>query len=594
MARTVSQGRSTATRALFFMLIVAGFVLAVFWRLYDIQVARAERYTEKALHLTARTAYIPARRGDILDRNGDKLATSIEMRKIVANPQQIENPERAAQLIARILDLDERKLAKAFSSQRSYYLVAEKVPIEKAIQIAELRLRGIFLRTDYKRVYPYGSLCSPLLGYLALKTDDQLATDTAQAGIELAYNDLLAGRPGYITGQFDEKGMLIPETEVERVDPLDGLNLVLTIDREIQYVAEQELKAAIERHQATCGTVIVMDPTNGDILALANYPSYDPNAYFKVKDYGCMLNRAVAMTYEPGSTLKALTVAAALDEGVVAPDTPLYLPEKLKVGKHTIGEAHHRAAGTYTVTQILEHSYNVGAVRIAQILGAEKLYERLRAFGLGEKTGIDLAREQSGYVPSLEAWAPTTFANIPFGQGLTVTPLQMLRAVAAFANDGIMQTPHLMKYSEDPSTSNKHFWEPDPGRKVVSRQTAEAMTRLLTKVVDEGTGVEARIPGYSVAGKTGTAQMANPEGRGYLRGHYVASFVGYAPATKPAFAMIVVIVDPKNGYYGGQVAAPVFREVGKAVLQKLRIPPDRPQEQTSATADVKQKVKPAD
>lgn len=567
--------RSIEKRALFFVFLVFVVFIAICAKLASIQVVNAEWIVEKASHLSERKKLLPAKRGEIMDRNREKLAITIEARKIVADPLQVENKEKAAKELSKLLGVDKEQILNKLYSNRRYVILAEEVPLELAIKVVSKNLGLIYLERDYRRIYPYGSLLCHALGFVQKKADEKTGGEKGGEGLEYVYNSLLSGKEGHIIAQVDRKGNIIPGTVREKISSFNGLNLVTTIDKEIQFVAERELENCIKEWEAKSGCVIVMDPKNGEILAMASYPAYNLNDFGKVKDSTYKLNRAIREVIEPGSTIKALTVAAILEEGLFAADSWLYLPEEIKIGGYTIGEAHHRPAGSYTVGDILIHSYNVGAVRLAERLGAERLYSYLLRFGISEKTGIDLGGEQRGFLPSPENWSKTTIANIPFGQGLSSTPLQVLRAVSSFANGGIMTRPHFLKYTFEAGNSTIHKWEPEPGVRVVSAQTSKVMTNLLEKAVSDGTGKEAQISGYSVAGKTGTAQKVNPNGKGYLKGHYISSFVGYAPASNPAFSMIVVIDDPRKGYYGGQVAGPAFRRIGEFVLKHMRIPPDK-------------------
>lgn len=561
-------------RALVVTFLVITILVVLSAKVAFIQIVNAEKIINKASHLSLRKVEIPSRRGEILDRNGSRLAITVEARKVVADPLQIENKEKAARELSKILGIDKKEILKKLNTNRRYVCIAREVPLEVAIKVTRKNLGLVYLERDYKRIYPYGSLASHVIGFVSKNEDAKTGQDMGGEGLEYTYNKLLAGKPGYLIAQLDARKNVIPGTVKEKVPAADVLNLVITIDKEIQYFAEKKLQECIEKQKAKSGSVIIMNPKNGEILAMASYPGYDLNKFNKVKDMNVMMNRAIRFQYEPGSTIKAITVAAAIEEGIVAPDSKIYLPEKLEIGSYKIGEAHHRKAGIYTVEEILTHSYNVGAVKLAQMLGPNKLYSYLVSFGLSRKTGIDLNGEQDGYVPPLGTWSKTTIANLPFGQGLSATPLQILRAFSVFANDGIMVQPHLLMYSYNAENGTKCYFTSPLGEKVISKQTAEVMTKLLEKVVAEGAGRLAKIPGYSTAGKTGTAQIPNPKGKGYLKGHYVASFVGFAPVSDPAIAMIVVIEDPKKEHYGGQVAAPLFREIGQFALKQLRILPD--------------------
>ncbi len=565
---------SIEKRALTVTFLVLLVLLALCTKTFSIQVVNAEKIIKKAKHLSYRKVKVPSRRGEIFDRNGSRLAITVEARKVIADPLQIENKERASRELSEILGIDEKEIYKKLNTNRRYVCIAREVPLEKAIKVTRKSLGLVYLERDYMRIYPYGALACHVIGFVSKNEDEKTGQSVGGEGLEYTYNKLLTGKPGYLIAQVDAKKNIIPGTVKEKIPAADVLNIVITIDKEIQYFVEKRLEECVKKQGAKGGSVVVMNPKSGEILAMASYPSYDLNNFSKVKDMSVMVNKAIRFQYEPGSTIKALTVAAVIEDGILAPDSKIYLPEKLEIGSYKIGEAHHRQAGSYSVEEILTHSYNVGAVRLAQKLGPEKLYHYLVSFGLSQKTGIDLNGEQTGYVPPTETWSKTTIANLPFGQGLSATPLQVLRAISVFANDGIMVQPFLLKYSYNDENGTKCFFTPQPGVKVISRQTAEVMTKLLEKVVTEGTGKLAKIPGYSTAGKTGTAQIPDPEGKGYLKGHYIASFVGFAPTSNPEVAIIVVIEEPKKERYGGQVAAPVFKDIGEFALKHLRVLPD--------------------
>lgn len=566
--------RSIEIRSLVVVILFFLFFLVLIANLARIQIVKADKLSQKAGHLSLKKVTIPAKRGEIVDKDGQKLAITIETKKLIADPILVKEKRRTSSVLSGLIDVKKDKLLEKLQKNTRYVVLKESISLEKSERIKEESLPGIFFEPNYSRVYPNDSLACHVIGFVNKQINKDTGQYLGKEGLEYVYNNMLSGKPGYVIAQFDRSGKVIPGTEKERVNAYDGLNLVTTIDKEIQYFAEKELSKCMEEHQADWGTVIVMNPKNGEIYAMVSYPRYNPNEFSKVKNKDVFINNCVRTVYEPGSTMKPLTVAACIEEGLVAPDTAIYLPEKLKVGGYTIGESHHRSEGMYTVTEIIAESYNIGAVKLAEKLGENKFYSYMQAFGLGQQTNIDLNGEQSGYLPTPESWSKSTFANLPFGQGLSATPLQVLRAISVFANDGALVNPHLMKYAYDIESGTKTRWDDSKDVKVVSNQTAKIMTDLLEVAVEKGTGNLAQVPGYRVAGKTGTAQIPDIENGGYLNS-FVASFVGYAPVSEPRISIIVVISNPKGLHYGGSIAGPVFSKIAEFSLVHLGIPPDK-------------------
>lgn len=536
-----------------------------------IQVVQADEIISKAQSNSYRKIILPARRGDIEDRTGDKLAITRHYKKVCASPVLVSDVESTARTIAELTGVDVSALIKKLEKDTTYVELVDGVDLKTAAALVEKRLNGVWLEDDYRRIYPYDNLACQVIGFVGKEINPDTLQPEGMEGLEYYYNDLLSGTPGYEIARYYYGNVMIPGTLKERVEAFDGLNLRISIDREIQFVAESELKKCIEEQEARSGTVVVMDSQTGEILAAASYPDFNLNEFNKVEDDSCYLSLAYRVIYEPGSTIKPITVAAAIEEGIFAPDSVLHLPEKIEVGGYRIGESHHRPEGDYTLADILIHSYNVGAVKIAEKLGRERLYQYLYNFGLGQKTEVDINGEQTGLLAPPEQWHPSTFANIPFGQGSSVTPLQVLRAINVFATGGYLVQPHFM-VSASGKEGNRIEWEPSYRKKVISEQTCRIMTDMMIKVVEEGTGKKARIKGYTVAGKTGTAQV--PGEGGYKKDAFVSSFAGFVPASSPAITAIVVIHEPQKEHYGGEVAGPVFSRVCEFALRHLGVPPD--------------------
>lgn len=561
--------------AFFFILVGFLFIAA---RVVIIQAVNPDYFIEKAEYNLTQKLFLPAKRGDIEDRSGEKLAITIPLKKICCNPYYLKDKENVARVLKKYLHLSDSKIWEKLDSGNRYVVIAEKLPVDVAEKIRlEAKENMLWIEDDFLRVYPNGNLASHVLGFVVPSVVDGVFQYDGKEGAEYYYNDLLRGKPGYVKAQFySSVGAIVPQTIREKIEPKDGKNLILTIDKDLQYFVENALQEQVKSQEARAGSAIVIDSKTGEVLAMASYPSFNPNEYYKVDDESCYINRCYRAVYEPGSTFKTITIAAALNEGLIHPDKVFYLPEKLKIGKYTIREAHHRPEGSYTVRKILQESMNIGAVRIAELLGPEKFYEYASCFGFGRKTGLDLNGEQKGKLLPPEEWKKTTLATMSFGQGISCTPLQILMATNVFANNGYYIKPHLFKASYDEETGSVQEWIPEKPIKIISEKTAETMKKMLVEVVEKGTGKLASVPGFTVAGKTGTAQV--PGKKGYEKGKYVSSFVGFLPADNPKFSIIVVIYEPKKEHYGGVVAAPVFAKIAEFAVKHFNVPPDKPLE----------------
>jgi cell division protein FtsI (penicillin-binding protein 3) len=505
------------------------------------------------------TVTIPGRRGRILDRNRRELAVSEDAADVIATPYQVKDPAQAARRLGPLLHVPEAEILRALADRSSgFAYLARQVGLPTADRVRKLKLPGVATVPSSRRVYPEGKLAAPLIG--AVGFDAQGLT-----GLEAADDDLLGGANGERQVVFDGLGK-----EIER-DTLSGAqqgeDLRLTIDAGIQARTEEVLANLAQTYQPRRATAIVMDPRNAEVLAMADWPSFDPSDPSSASPEA-LRSMATGFTYEPGSTFKAFTVAGALSERLVTPDTLFYLPVEIQVADRKISDAEERGPESRTVAQILAQSSNVGAVRIGLELGAERFYHWVRRFGFGDPTGIDFPGEEQGIVPTLSEFSGSTIGNLPIGQGLSVTPIQMAAAYSAIANGGILRPPRLILDEGDTPTP-----EPD-GHRVISKQTAVQLTQMLEGVLAPGgTASEVSVPGYTLAGKTGTAEVAVDGG--YSDSQYVASFVGFAPAQDPQLLVAVVVDEPQGSYYGGVVAAPAFGEIARFALPYLEIPPDQ-------------------
>ncbi len=535
-------------------------------RLVYIQGTQAGRLQRLALNQQLEAFTLPTRRGRIFDRAGRPLVTNVEAESVFAVPRAIPDPPAFARRVAPLLQLDPQEVERRLEPHLYFVWLRRKVSPQTAAALRALRLDGQvgFLR-EQPRAYPSGTLAAHLLGFVGV--DNQ-----GLAGVELAYDTILRGRPGRAVTGRDAVGRPLVETQRLAAPPVDGADLVLTIDQVVQHIAERELEKAVRESGAVRGTVLAIDPRTGEVLALAVVPSFDPGAFQRVPPQR-WVNRPVSEVYEPGSTFKVITVAAALDAGRVTLADRFDCPPSLQVGAHRIRDVHRYCTTTQTLTDVIRYSSNVGAAQVAARVGSETFYAYIRRFGFGAPTGIDLPGEAGGIVRPPQEWLGPSLQTIGFGQGISATPLQVLVAASALANGGVLVRPHVVRMVRDREGRLLQGVGTPPGRRVVSPEVAAAVMRMMVRAVEDGTGRQAAVPGYVVAGKTGTAQIPAPEG-GYLEGRYIASFLGFAPVPQPRLAILVVLEEPRGAYYGGAVAAPVFRAIADRVLWYLRVPPD--------------------
>ncbi len=517
--------------------VVAVVCLSLGGRAVHLSVESDERYgaftSERRLVAAAEDR---SERGAIFSADGRRLATSLDAAEVVATPYQIEDPQANARALAGVLDLDaaeiEAKLTKedGGGNPGGYSVVASGIEPEKAREVQDLGLPGLTVTPDAVRVYPNGPLASQLLGHLG--------EEKAYGGVEARYDEILSS----------------------------GENVDLTLDTAVQGELEGALADAANEHGAKSALGLVMRVEDGAIVAMANVPTYDNNRFGEAPGE-LQRNRTLTDPYEPGSTFKAFTMAAALEEGAVAQDTAFVVPDSISVADRVIHDSEPHETKTLTTGGILAESSNVGAIQVAQALGGERLHEHIKRFGFGELTGVDLWGEDPGVVPPYEEWSGSSIGNIPIGQGLTVTPLQLAAGYAAIANGGLEVTPHVV---EDAAPAQ-------PGHRVISEDASSIVRGMLEGAVEKGTGELARIPGYSVAGKTGTAEKVDPT-TGFYGGGYVTSFIGFAPAEDPEYLALIVLDDPQTTYWGEVVAAPAFQKLMDFTLKYFNVLPDRREE----------------
>jgi len=521
---------------------------------------RASSLSKLAQAQTKVDVTLAAGRGTIFDAMGTPLALDEQATTVFADPRQIAQPKTDARIAARILGLRAAQLYPILADRsHGFVYVERKAPPDKATLLAKRNLTGFYFTSDEKRVYPQGPVAAPVLGYAGVD-------NTGLAGLELELNAPLTGAAGEETVVRDPLGHVI---DVQNEKPArDGHDVFLSLDHTIQANAEQVLKATVAKWKAKDATAIVLDPKTGAVLAMAMEPGYNANAFPAAAAKGLQANHAVADVYEPGSVFKVVTIGGALSEGLVTPETKFTLPYSIHVADRVIHDAEPRGTETMSVAQILQRSSNVGAVTIAETkLGQARLQYWIRRFGFGQPTGIDFPGESPGLLPTY--WSGSTIGNVPIGQGVSVTAIQLASVYGAIANGGVWIQPHLVDHvqGEPPPTLKK--------RRILSRPVDHELLTMLKGVVsDVGTADAAAIPGYSVAGKTGTAQKPGPHG--YVPGEYVATFVGMVPANNPSLVVLVTVDQPKLSIFGGVVAAPAFAQIAAFDLQYLEVQPDEP------------------
>ena len=545
-------------------LILATFVVVfgiALGRATWLQVVHAATYGRQAQRMHEETTTTPAGRGSILDRTGVQLAIGEQDITVYADPHMVSDARGIALAAQRLLGADANALYPQLLRKDTRFVYVARFADPKAANLfLDKHFTGIGSYPEERRAYPQNTVAAAVIGYAGID-------NKGLGGLELEYDHKLAGRPGRQTIIRDATGQAIDT--LSSTPERQGQDLFTTIDSRIQAQAESVLRQTVTQFRATSASAIVLDPRTGAILAMAQAPGYDANKTGSVPDATQRL-RAVTDTYEPGSTFKLVTIAGALSQGLVTPSTKFRLPYSIHVADRVIHDAEYRPTETLTTSEILSHSSNVGAVTIAKKLGRVSLMNWIEKFGYGKTTGIDFPGESPGFVLPLEKWYGSTIGNVPIGQGISVTPIQMASAYAAIANGGVWVQPHFVeRIGGQLYNSHKH-------RRVVSTKIDNVLKQMLTGVVDEhgATGNEAAIPGYTVAGKTGTAQVPGPHG--YTTGKYVASFVGMVPVKKPRLVVLVVVNDPTRGIFGGTVAAPAFAAIAKFDLQHLNVPPDHP------------------
>src|SRR3989338_467578 len=537
---------------------------AIWKRLYNVQITQHERLLNLSNKQYFKAFYSTPQRGAIYDKEGRDLAISIEADSIYANPLEIENPLKTAGAISSVLQLDKIKLYRELEHEKGFVWIKRKVTPDEAEAVESLNLKGIRFLKEGRRFYPKRGLAARMIGFVGMDNH-------GLSGVEYFGDDYLKGKSERIVIEKDALGRGVNFSKEYGGITEKGYDLRLTIDEVIQYIAEKELAAQVTKYKAKGGTAIVMDPFTGEMLAMANQPQFNPNSFaqYREKDWR---NQIISDNFEPGSIFKLILSAAVLEEKMAGKDDIFFCENgELKIGEIVIHEAKGHKYNWLTLKEIIGKSSNIGAVKLAQNLGAKRFYDYMLKFGMCSKTGINLPGESTGKLRDIKEWSGISLASISFGQEISVTHLQIVTAVSAIANGGLLMRPRIVKSVEKDGMVLEEF-KPEVIRRVVSEKTCKEITEILEYVVMSGTGQKAAIEGYTVAGKTSTAQKADDGKKGYSEDKYMSSFVGYVPSKKPRLVIMVGIDEPEGVAWGGEVAAPVFKEIARQSLRYLKVP----------------------
>lgn len=556
--------REVRHRIIAVQVMIALMIVLLGVKSFDIQILKAEDLKKKAENDYSRHITISGARGQILDRKMNKLATSIDTVSITASPDKIKNPAETAKQLSAVLNTDKGRLERILSTKQKFAWIKKRVPPALANQVKKLRLNGIYFENDSKRFYPNKNLGAQILGFTG-------SEDKGLEGLEFKYNSFLEGKTLKIRIRKDGNGRVLNIDKKQR-DQLTGNSIVLTIDKKIQSLSERTLKRTVTEHKAESGIAVVMRPETGEILSIAHFPEFNPNN-FKNYDIEVFRNRAVTDAFEPGSAMKVFTAAAALENGLT-PKSIFYCENgTFQIGNYTIHDTH--AHGWISINQIIKYSSNIGAAKIAREIGDRVLHKYLKDFGFGDKTEIASPGETSGILIPHNRWSKIDSGAIAFGQGISVSAIQLLSGISAIANSGKLLKPLLVKKIISNRGENIKTYHPEVVRQVISEKNARKIKEMMHLVVkEEGTGTKAAMRGYSVCGKTGTAQKALENKKGYAENRYVSVFSGFAPKNNPELAILVVIDEPQKKYYGGDVAAPAFKSIMTEAFNYLNIAPE--------------------
>jgi cell division protein FtsI (penicillin-binding protein 3) len=554
--------RSPRLRWLMIWIVAVVWMAAVVGRLGYLQLFCYSDYFAKAQHQQQRTFELSPTRGPIYDRKGHVLAESIPMDSVFADPADIHDPGMVARLLSRVLDVPPADLEQKINDASKPVRLAKKLSPETVDRIANMNLKGVFFQKENRRIYPLHELAAHVVGYV--DTDEK-----GTGGIEHSLDKWIRGKAGRVMVMSDGKRRFYDPHEAA---PDPGASVVLTIDQTLQYIAEKELATGMEENHATSGAVVIQDPNTGNLLAVANYPVFDPNDAGKYSDDNRM-DRAVTAAYEPGSTFKMVTMAGAIERGLTNPNEMIDCQMgSIVVAGRLIHD--HKPFGVLSVSDVLANSSDVGTIKIAVRMGDENFYKTIRDFGFGQLTNIELPAENHGMLHPLDKWTPNSIGSVAIGQEVSVTPVQIISAISAIANGGTLFTPRIVEEIRGgPATPLPARAEPRP---VIDQKTAATLREMMETVILKGTGKPAHLDGYTAAGKSGTAQKIDPNTKRYSPNQYVASFVGFAPVNTPALTILVMFDSPVGQHMGGNLGGPVFKRVAEQSLAYLEVPHDVP------------------
>jgi cell division protein FtsI (penicillin-binding protein 3) len=562
--------RKTTRWMKFRLLTVVSFVLlcvtALVYRIWTLQVTQADWLQGLAQDQYLKEIALEPMRGAIADRHGAPIAVSVSTDSIFATPDMLQEPDKMARQLADILELDPGRLIKRLKSKKHFIWIKRRVTPDEADRIRRLDLPGIHFTKESRRFYPGRELAGSIVGFAG--------DGRGLEGIELVFDGQLRGATVLAQGLRDARGNLLFADGIGLHEASQGGGVVLSIDRTIQEIVETELTRVLEKSGALSATAIVMDPATGEILAMANVPTFNPNTFWKY-NASRFRNRAVTDCYEPGSTMKVFVMASALQAGLIKTGDSIDCQHgRFEVAGHTIHDSHRRGFGNLSPKEILVHSSNIGMAKIGMLLGRNRLWQSLQRFGFGSRTKVDLPGESRCLLHPSKKWSDVDLASISFGQGVSVTPLQMVTALSAVANGGVWMRPLIVREIRGSQEKLVQRFEPEPAGRVLDSRWAKELTRMMVGVTEKGgTGERAAIPGFKVAGKTGTAEKADLIAGGYSKDKRIASFMGFVPAESPRIAILVVVDEPVSSPYGGVVAAPAFSHIGEATLRYLKVFP---------------------
>lgn len=544
---------------------ILGFAL-VGMRAFDLQVLQEQQWGERAERQHQKIIPLTPQRGTIFDSNGEELAVSVDVDSIYVEPRKLEDRATAVKRLAKALDLSTQEVSAKLKSNSNFVWLKRQVTPSQSASVKVLALNGVGMIKEPRRFYPNANIAGHLLGFTGLDPK-------GLEGLELKYDKTILGRGGYLVMERDALGRGIGTGTPQVQGATHGHDLYLTIDKNLQYIAERELADGLRRTEAKAGTVVMLEPSTGKVLAMASYPEYNPNAYTRYKP-SQWRNRAVCDSYEPGSTFKIFVMAAALNEAAITTTQKIDCENgKFRVGGRYIHD--HKGYQLLTPAEIIKYSSNIGSAKIGKMLERETFHSYITDFGFGQQTGIDLPGEVVGLLRPPDKWFEVDLAAISFGQGISVTPIQLAAAVASLANGGYLMEPYVVDRVVDSQGQVTHQNQPRVVRKVIAQDVAQTVTRMMEMTTEEGgTATNARVPGFRVAGKTGTAQKVDAVTGGYSQDKWVASFVGFLPVEDPRLVMLVVIDEPKVGHYGGLTAAPVFSRIAAQAMQSLKVAPN--------------------